>query len=271
MLERAAFSVERTGQAGLTAIDWSRGSLSGFLGKGGGCGLLWPEGDFGKAERSLGKKRGNVQTSGQYERRKRMYGKPLGLALETLARGPRGGEKDRPELLPDRRNSELNGEVLPDGLPGLHRFEKADASYVGLKNEQFWHRMAAWMLISGHTNQEIANAAGVDVQAVKTLRAQRWFHQLCAILANESGADVTGMIQSEMADSVNKLIELRDFAESERVQLAATQVLIEQGRGKPTQHVVSDVRHSTLDPNQERQELLDELHAIRKNRELAKN
>jgi hypothetical protein len=189
----------------------------------------------------------------------------MNLALDFLGLkrlGPRGGDLDMPVRKPERRQSHFNS---PNGLNGLHRFEQPETAEVGLKNEQPWHRMAAYMLNAGRTNSEVAAAAQRSVAEVTGLRAQRWFQELCATVANNFGEELIGLLQSEAAASIEMVVNLRDTAESERVQLAAAQLLIEHARGKPTQTVISDVTHRVnKDPREERAELLRELAEMNK-------
>lgn len=139
---------------------------------------------------------------------------------------------------------------------------------MGLKNEQSWHRMAAYMLLAGRTNSEIAAAAGVMPGQVVIVRAQRWFQQLLGTLANEVGQDVLGVIQAEALASVETLVSIRDDRDaSNKDRLAAAQHLLEQSIGKPTQKVVSSVRHGVLGPpEQEMADVLSELKALRDRR-----
>lgn len=180
----------------------------------------------------------------------------MNLALDFL-----GVKVKNPKWSPERREAHFNSS---NGLNGLHRFpDKSDSERHGLKNEQPWHRMAAYMLNAGRTNSEIALAANVDVGHVSTVRAQRWFQELCATIANNTGEELLGLLTSEAADSINKLVTLRDSADSERVQLSAAVTLLEHARGKPTQTVISDVTHRVnKDPREERAELLRELAAM---------
>lgn len=167
----------------------------------------------------------------------------MSAAFDFLDFGPKGGHKEDPKYYPNLRKKELNADLDPaTNLPQLHRFEKQDAAYHGLKNEQPWHRMAAIMLIHGHTNSEIALHAGVTPQHVSNVRAQRWFQQLLATLANEQGQEVSGLLAAEAVASIETMVALRDFGESERVRLAAAQALFEHANGKAVQKTII---HST--------------------------
>lgn len=120
------------------------------------------------------------------------------------------------------------------------------------------------MLLAGRTNSEIGLAAGVSPQSVSQLRANRWFQELLATLANHEGEPVLGLIRAESLASVEKLVSLRDFADSERVQLAAATTLLEHAQGKPTQRVLSVSATTTFsDEKSELENIQAELRAIR--------
>lgn len=187
-------------------------------------------------------------------------------SLEQKKTGPRGGDLEAHlnKSNPAWRQCDLNTESLPSGGMSLHRFEKPDTATTATKNEQVWHRMAALMLIAGRTNSEIAVAAGVVPQTVSILRAQRWFQQLLATMANEAGADVLGALKSYALEAVEEIHSIARNADSERVSLSAWQMLLEHATGKPIQKTVSEISHSiNRSPSEEMQELQTELAALR--------
>lgn len=187
---------------------------------------------------------------------------------KALRLGPRGGDLSNEKNVPQHRQAGLNAEAL-EGGPGLHHF--VDTASMGLKNEQPWHRMAAYMLLAGRTNSEIAMAAGVIPQTVCILRAQRWFQELLATLANERGSDILGLLDSEAAASIATLVEIRDDPEAgARARLSAATTLLEQAHGKPIQKIISHSTRSNASPQDEMAEVereLANLQAIRKQRE----
>ncbi len=179
--------------------------------------------------------------------------------------GPRGGDLDNPDIFPVRRRMPLQTEPLPDGNLGLHRFSKEDTATFGIKNEQPWHRMAAYMLNAGRTNSEIALAASVDPTTVSHLRSQRWFQELCATIANTEGEEILGLIRSETAASIETIVEIRDNPDAgARARLSAAQVLLEHAHGKPIQKIVSNISHSRYtSPKDEMRAIEEELAAMR--------
>lgn len=183
--------------------------------------------------------------------------------LEIPKFGPKGGDLTRGN--PAWRNSPLQTEPLPDGGASLHRFERPESATNGRKNEQVWHRMAALMIISGRTNGEIAMAAGVHVGVVSHLRAQTWFQQLLATLANEAGQEVLGALRSYALEAVEGIHDLAVHAEKESTRLNAHRTLLEHATGKPIQKTVSEISHSvSRSPSEEMQELQTELALLRK-------
>jgi hypothetical protein len=186
--------------------------------------------------------------------------------VSEVERGPRGGDLNAQysPAKPAWRKKHLDSEILPNGGLALHRFEKQETVVPGKKNEQPWHRMAAYMLNVGRTNSEIAMAADVDPCTVAHLRSQRWFQELCATIANENGEELVGAVQSEALDSLNTIIELRDTSESDRVRLTAATTILEHAHGKPIQRIVSDISHRvTASPAEEMEAIQSELAALR--------
>lgn len=189
--------------------------------------------------------------------------------VEEEARGPHGGNlcSSYNPADPKWRKQNFNGQVQANGQLGLHRFSRDyDSATPGKKNEQPWHRMAAYMLNVGRTNSEIAIAADVTPETVSHLRAQRWFQELCATIANNSGEELIGAIQSEAMDSLNTIIGLRDDLElSGRTRLSAAVTLLEHAHGKPIQKIVSDINHRmSASPTEEMEQIQSELAALRK-------
>lgn len=180
--------------------------------------------------------------------------------LPTNVVGPKGGNLNNPLQKPHFRKEPYNGSISH----GLHRFIKTeDTATEGLKNEQPWHRMAAYMLNAGRTNSEIAMAAGVQPGEVSLLRQNRWFQELCATIANNDGEEVLGALKAEAIASINKLAILRDCAESESVQATCARTLLEQAHGKPIQKIFSDVTsRRAASPKEEYEQLTQELKEL---------
>lgn len=189
----------------------------------------------------------------------------VGEAVKVLEKGPRGGDLTDPRYKSEWRQKSYNGNDT-----GLHRANGwEDTAAPGLKNEQPWQHMAAFMLNAGRTNSEIAMAAGVTPGTVSHLRAQRWFQELCARVANTEGEEILGVIRSEIVDSVNTIVAIRDDTSlPARVRLSAAITMLEQGHGKPIQKNVSLISHSTSSPEEEMARIQEELRALRRSQEI---
>lgn len=179
----------------------------------------------------------------------------------TIKVGPKGGDLNNPQQSPAFRQKPMTTHTMLNGEMSLHRFE--DTASNGTKNEQAWHRMAAYMILAGRTNSEIGLAAGVHPNTVAILKGNRWFQELLATIANNDGEEVIGTLKSEALESIAKLVDLRDGSESERVQLSAAITLLEHAHGKPIQKVVSLQHHSHLSPQEEMTEIQAELKRLR--------
>lgn len=177
--------------------------------------------------------------------------------------GPRGGNLNNPKQNGAARRAPLNAPVDPaTGLPGLHGYK--DTATAGWIKEPPWARMAAFMLLQGRTNSEIAMAGNVEVNAVANMRAQRWFQELLATLANEEGEACLGLLRAEAVASVQTVVELRDSAENDRVRLSAATFIIEQVQGKAVQRNMNiNASTSILPPDEEMTRITEELSILR--------
>lgn len=189
------------------------------------------------------------------------------------ATGPRGGNLNNPAQAPAFRQAHLTAPIDPaTGLPGLHSSKKSpnfrDTAVCGRQSEPPWARLAAFMLLAGRTNIEIAMAAGVQKETVSQLRGNRWFQELLSTLANEAGEDILGLVRSESVASIEKIVEIRDSAESDKTRLAAAVWLAEQSTGKAIQKVQSvNVNRTYSSPDEELADITRQLAELRAARE----
>lgn len=160
--------------------------------------------------------------------------------------GPRGGLIDNPRYHPENRNAALNAPALQDKdgarIVGLHDPRVQDTTRPGIEREQPWHRMAAHMLNRGFTNKDVADAAEVNVNSVSTLRAQRWFNELCVELAEDKEKVIRARLNGYALDAVEEIAKIAFSTDEEiptRVKLTAQTTLLEHATGKPTQKVLS--------------------------------
>lgn len=182
--------------------------------------------------------------------------------------GPKGGNPDGPTIArAQERRSRFNGGKLENGEFTLHAF--VDTATHGNKDEQPWHRMAAHLLLRGMSNRQVAEAAGVALSTIGTLRGQRWFQEFLALEAAKTGQSISQVIKGEVLASLETLLEIRDDPEaSRREKMLAAQIIIEHGEGKPVQKVLSISTHTNYGSNtEEYQALKEELALLKKQSE----
>lgn len=187
-----------------------------------------------------------------------------GDMLGEVVLGPEGGNANLPAHRPESRRAHLNAKLDPaTGLPGLHRKEFVDTATPGRNNEPAWARMAAFMLLQGRTNSEIGMAANVHPGTVSHIRAQRWFQELLATLANEDGEAGMALMKAENLASIQRIVDLRDNSENERVSLSAAQFIVEQVQGKAVQRNMNVNASTTFDsPDAEMRSIQEQLSAL---------
>lgn len=178
-------------------------------------------------------------------------------------RGPRGGDVSKAVRL------DAQAALLDDALVGAHRGDnhrtKPLMTIPGVVDEKPWHTMAAYMLIAGRTNSEIAMAAGVGEQMVSTIRSQTWFQQRLASIANNDGEEILAAMKSHALAAVERVAHIAEHGESERNRLSANVILIEQAVGKAVQKNLNLNANamSGLSPQEEYQRTQEELKALR--------
>lgn len=162
--------------------------------------------------------------------------------------GIKGGNLQNPAQYPERRNAPHSGEVLENGVIGFHDSRDHDTATMGVRREKPWHRMAAIMLNKGFTNKEIADMAGVEVNMVSILRAQRWFNELCVRLAHDAGEAIAGRLENEAFQALENISTIANADVKEvgsRTKLAANIALLEHATGKPVQKILSVNAHTS--------------------------
>lgn len=158
--------------------------------------------------------------------------------------GPNGGHPFDPMYNPERRDAPHNGELMPDGVIGLHN----PRASMGVLKEQPWHRMVAVMLNNKVSNVDIAAAAGCTAAHISLLRGQRWFNELCVMLAKDTATVIKAKLDTYAMEAVEAIHEMATNTEVDsenrplvpaRVKLTAFTTLLEHSQGKPTQKVLS--------------------------------
>lgn len=127
--------------------------------------------------------------------------------------------------------------------------------------------MAVYMLLAGRTNSEIAAAANVDPTTVADVRSNRWFQELLALLANEKGDEIQGVLDGYALEAVEGIAALARGAEGERTRLVAYTTLLEHARGKARQAIdVTSTRRTYASPEEEYAEIQREIENVRRAR-----
>lgn len=111
---------------------------------------------------------------------------------------------------------------------------------LGILHEKPEHRYMLWMKAQGASNREIAHQTGYTEPWLSQLFRQPWAQERLAEMLRESGKstlDQTLMyVQSEVLNSLQKLVEVRDDPETPKPTVRNCCVdIIEQFLGKPKQ------------------------------------
>lgn len=132
---------------------------------------------------------------------------------------------------------------------------------LAILHEKPEHRLLLWMKAQGASNREIARQSGYTEPWLSQLFRQPWAKDRLVQIMTDEGKDlVQGLLQSACADSIYKLMELRDGAESEQVQRSAADSLLDRWLGKPRQTIEATTAQVNL--NLEDVEALDKQLAM---------
>lgn len=124
------------------------------------------------------------------------------------------------------------------------RFYNSKDPNFGIIREKPEHRLIILLKAQGHSNVEIARLTGYTNVWVGQVLRQPWAKLQLIEEFKRGGQDaVQALLQGSAVDSVYKLLELRDTAEDEGVQLRASQDLLDRHLGKATQRVEA---HTTV-------------------------
>ena len=135
----------------------------------------------------------------------------------------------------------------PDQDGGDSIGAKADANalhgakepFYHIQSERAEHRVMIFLKAQGHSNIEIARATGFTSVAVSNILRQPWAARRIVEEITLAGRDeVAELLQGAAADSVLKLIQLRDDANGKvppAVQKSAADAILDRVYGKPNQ------------------------------------
>jgi hypothetical protein len=121
--------------------------------------------------------------------------------------------------------------------------------YQGLRKERPEHRQILWLRLNGHNVKETAGITGYTPQHVSTICKQPWFREAFVKLSTQMGRDsVENFLQGEIIPTLERLVYLRDNAESDAVRKASCDSILDRIRGKPVARV--ETKHSgSIDTN----------------------
>lgn len=157
-------------------------------------------------------------------------------------------------------NSPLAGSSVEESSEGrsdaLFNGKRSDFAILSEKPE---HRLIILLKAQGHSNVEIARLTGYTNPWVGQILRQPWARERLLAELNSVGRDsIASLLESAAADSVFKIIDIRDTAEDSGVQLRASQDLLDRFLGKATQKVESksEVKHISGDVDKMDDELI---------------
>ena len=132
----------------------------------------------------------------------------------------------------DYRNGDSGAPLVLDA--DVHNLFGASKGYTKYKSEKPQHRLMLWLRLNGHNNKEIAQILGCSPQTVCNVGKQEWFMEAFCRISTEMGKDmVETFLEGEILPTMQKLVSLRDGAETDAVKLAASNAILDRIRGKP--------------------------------------
>ena len=103
-------------------------------------------------------------------------------------------------------------------------------------SEKPWHRLLLYFKAQGLSNKECARHLETSEQYVGQITRQPWFRkQLVDLIHSQGLTGVQNLIRGAAAESVLKLIDLRDNAKKEEVQRDCARELVDRYLGKSVQ------------------------------------
>jgi hypothetical protein len=107
---------------------------------------------------------------------------------------------------------------------------------LAIDHEKAEHRLILMYKLRGDSNREIAQKTGYSESWISQVTRQPWFQQrLVNSLEEVEGEILDEIVKVEAKNSVFKLVQLRDTAKSEQVQLGSAIELLNRHLGKPVQ------------------------------------
>jgi hypothetical protein len=113
---------------------------------------------------------------------------------------------------------------------------------IELKSEQPWHRLLLYFKAQGLSNRLCAKKLDTSPHYISQIVRQDWFQrELVQLLQSEGLPGVQNLIRGAAAESVLKLIQLRDEAGKEEVQRDCAKDLLDRYMGKAPQPISSEM------------------------------
>jgi transcriptional regulator with XRE-family HTH domain len=162
----------------------------------------------------------------------------------STSSGPYAGNKQ------GYRNSELSGSQCEADYKESEDalFNSKDPNLV-IRHEKPEHRIVIFLKAQGKSNREIAARTGMTEAWVSQILRQPWARARLLTEIREAGRDgVNELLKGAVADSILKVIEIRDTAEKESDQLSAAKDILDRFLGKPTQRVESHNTNLNITP-----------------------
>jgi hypothetical protein len=134
---------------------------------------------------------------------------------------------------------------------------------LGINHEKPEHRLVLFFKLEGYSNREVAEKTGYTESWISQLTRQPWFQKRLINELNVQGK--TGMLdylRVQVADSFLKLVDLRDNAESEQVQVTCAINILDRALGKPVQR--SEVTMETSKKVEKVEGLAESLKSLQK-------
>lgn len=134
------------------------------------------------------------------------------------------------------------GSVMISNLNDLHG---AKEPQFEVQSERAWHMLAIFLAAQGMAQNEIARRLNHDQGWVSQVLRQPWARERLVAEIRGAGKDeIATILRGAVTDSLLKLVELRDTAESEQVQATCADKILDRFLGKPTQHVETKLQTS---------------------------
>ena len=125
--------------------------------------------------------------------------------------------------------------------------EAAAGAYQGierkctLKEEQPYHREAAYLFAAGWDTREVADAMKVTTHTVRLWLREPWFQERVTQLQAERGQDITALFAAEAFATLGVMLEMRDDKKTPAtVKAGICRDILDRAMGKPTQYVKTE-------------------------------